>query len=228
MPLVLAPLEDNDVEDSIRLQNIAFRYGGGMSNFLSPLPEISAEDLEESAARRRNGLKENRFGHYLKVTDAETGRMIAFAHWDINLEDRTQEELDKVASVAPTPPNSHPEAWNEFFSHLADARRSILGVKPTACLLVLVTHPDHHRRGAGAMLVKYGCDKADEAGIPGYLEASQLGKPLYERFGFKELYHREFPLEKYGGTGVDRNSVMVRPAKGSADEAQDVQTSALN
>ena len=80
---------------------------------------------------------------------------------------------------------------------------------------LLVTHPDHQRRGAGALLVKYGVDVADEMGLVAYLEASTAGKPLYERWGFKEVDRRVFELEKYGGQGTDINTVMIRPKTSS-------------
>ncbi|OLN86214.1 hypothetical protein CCHL11_04221 [Colletotrichum chlorophyti] len=40
------------------------------------------------------------------------------------------------------------------------------------------------RRGAGSMLVKWGCDLADEDGVGLYLDASKDGAFLYKRVGF--------------------------------------------
>ena len=37
------------------------------------------------------------------------------------------------------------------------------------------------------MIVKWGCDKADELGLPAYLEASAAGKPVYLRHGFEKI-----------------------------------------
>jgi len=34
------------------------------------------------------------------------------------------------------------------------------------------------------MLVKWGCDLADENGVGAYVDASKAGAPLYEKFGF--------------------------------------------
>ena len=79
-----------------------------------------------------------------------------------------------------------------------------------AVLHVLVTDPKHHRRGAGAMLVRWGIDQADEANLPSFLEASQQGKPLYSRFGFEAVHEEVFDLAAYGGEGVDINTIMIR------------------
>lgn len=49
---------------------------------------------------------------------------------------------------------------------------------------MLGTHPDYRKRGAGSMLVKWGCDLADREGVGAYVDASKAGAPLYEKFGF--------------------------------------------
>lgn len=49
---------------------------------------------------------------------------------------------------------------------------------------MLGTHPDYRKRGAGSMLVQWGCDLADREGAAAYLDASKAGAPLYEKFGF--------------------------------------------
>lgn len=62
-----------------------------------------------------------------------------------------------------------------------------------------VTLPQHERRGAGSLLVKWGCDRADEAGVVAYLEASPVGSPMYARHGFVVQREIELDLGKYGG-----------------------------
>lgn len=51
---------------------------------------------------------------------------------------------------------------------------------------MLATRPEHERRGAGSMLVQWGCDIADENGVPAYIDASKAGAPLYKKFGFED------------------------------------------
>lgn len=48
----------------------------------------------------------------------------------------------------------------------------------------LATHPDYQKRGAGSMIVKYGCDLADAHGVSAYVDASKEGLGLYKRHGF--------------------------------------------
>ena len=51
---------------------------------------------------------------------------------------------------------------------------------------MLSTHPDHERRGVGSMLVKWGTDLADAMGLRAFVQASRVGKAMYERHGFKD------------------------------------------
>lgn len=52
------------------------------------------------------------------------------------------------------------------------------------------------------MLVAWGCEKADEAGVEAYLEASPMGAPMYARHGFKAVGEINIDLIKYGGDEV--------------------------
>jgi len=72
-----------------------------------------------------------------------------------------------------------------------------------------VTHPDHHRRGAGSMLISWGTARADEMGLDAYLEASEMGQPLYERHGFKTVKLLQFDLLRFGGEGNFRHMVSL-------------------
>ena len=51
--------------------------------------------------------------------------------------------------------------------------------------------PKHQRRGVGAALVRWGLEKAAEAGKDSYLIATKQGRGLYASLGFKELGERE-------------------------------------
>jgi len=86
-------------------------------------------------------------------------------------------------------------------------------------LSALITDPKHQRRGAGSMLIKWGTDIADAAGIECCLEATETGRPLYERHGFEVA--RELPVEaeKYGVENIDTFVVSThrKGARNAAD-----------
>jgi hypothetical protein len=60
------------------------------------------------------------------------------------------------------------------------------------------------------MLLSWGIDKAEEMGVPCYVQASSEGETLYEKFGFEVLSVEVFDLGKYGLEGVEMMVEMVR------------------
>lgn len=66
------------------------------------------------------------------------------------------------------------------------------------------------------MLLQWGADQADQAGLESYLEATMVGKPLYERFGYRFVKDMQFDLSKYGGQGFDNFTIMIRPPQEGA------------
>lgn len=57
----------------------------------------------------------------------------------------------------------------------------------SVCNLMFV-HPLHRRRGAGGLLMGWGVDKAQERGFEVFVEGTDVGRPLYERFGLTVMY----------------------------------------
>lgn len=80
-------------------------------------------------------------------------------------------------------------------------------------LHILATLPNHHRRGVGALHLKWGIDEADKLGLPVYLEASEMGRPLYARWGFEDVKPLPFDARKYGAKTSMPHMCMLRPMK---------------
>ena len=59
--------------------------------------------------------------------------------------------------------------------------KSLLGIED---LQVCFTHPDQRCRGAGNLIMDWGVKKADELGVESFIEATKIGKRLYENNGF--------------------------------------------
>ena len=55
-----------------------------------------------------------------------------------------------------------------------------------ADLRICYTDSEYRRRGAGGMMVKWGCSVADLLGLPGWIEATEEGNFLYKALGFYE------------------------------------------
>jgi len=172
---------------------------------------------------------------YLKVIDTDLdGQMIAGAKWRINQKERTEEQIQPMLPV-PGADEDGKQAMIDFMWYLYKVRREYMGTKPFYCkhhvirekyrnpaenlavLHILITDPDHHRRGAGAKLVRWGTEQADASQLPCFLESSVMGRPLYTRCGFTPRHEQRFDLKKYGGEGEDINTVMIRdPVKSEA------------
>lgn len=77
-------------------------------------------------------------------------------------------------------------------------------------LKLLHTDPDHQRRGAGSKCLEWGTAEADRLGLVSYLESSEEGRPLYEKFGFKEVDRIVVDLSKWGVPTEAKAFQMVR------------------
>lgn len=78
---------------------------------------------------------------------------------------------------------------------------------------MVATHPDHQGKGAGSLMMRYGCERADQDHVESYLEASPEAVTLYEKFGFTEAARTDTLIENVRVTpGVwYRNLYMIRP-----------------
>jgi GNAT superfamily N-acetyltransferase len=84
-------------------------------------------------------------------------------------------------------------------------------------LHMLHTDPKYQRRGAASALLKWGTERADQLGLPVYLESSHAGHILYGRHGFKDIEIFECDMRPFGGDKTFTVSLMIRePLKSSA------------
>ncbi|EPS43063.1 hypothetical protein H072_2899 [Dactylellina haptotyla CBS 200.50] len=100
------------------------------------------------------------------------------------------------------------EFWSALESHHAEAMewRRDSGGKNHIWLEDLATHPNHRRVGLGRALVSYACEIADAMRLEMFVDSSDFGMGLYERFGFVQV------------DGVVNRAVaapMIRPVQGN-------------
>jgi hypothetical protein len=86
-------------------------------------------------------------------------------------------------------------------------------------LETLFTHPKYQGNGVGSALLQWGLDEADRLGLMIYLEATEEGRPLYERFGFEAIKVVKFDAGAFGGVGKHQYTVseMVQSTHGIAN-----------
>ena len=210
MTLEIRPVTEEDVNQFTLTAIEAFQSGIG---HLLTGPN-TPENVQMKNTNTMRGMKDDSSAKLVQVADTETGEMVAGAMWNIYPKGNTEDELDKMFQK-PTPERGYRQEFDPLYEHLSSNRREIMGTRPYVYLNVLFTHPRHHRRGAGAMLVKWGVDQADELGIEAYHESSIEARKLYERFGYTAVKSVEFDMVKYGrpDLGIDVNALMHRDAR---------------
>ncbi|KAJ8111883.1 hypothetical protein OPT61_g5623 [Boeremia exigua] len=214
--LKVSLLEPEEAEQYMRIRHEVFR--STVNKILYSRGEPSQKTLDRVTGEIRDGIV-NKTILYLKCVDTTTGEIIAGARWrrvkptDPNATELTWDEVD--AGLKRTDPydESDPDLLNALLDLFNENKREILQNRPHYVLDTLVTLPQHERRGAGSMLVRWGTERADEANVEAYLEASPMGAPMYARHGFEPVKKVGLDLTKYGGDEVLEFILMKRPAR---------------
>ncbi|KAF9894808.1 hypothetical protein FE257_004429 [Aspergillus nanangensis] len=115
---------------------------------------------------------------YVKAVDMSLpGSIMACAKWDFQPENRGNR-------FPPWHEDSNQSECGAFFGECDAARQAVMKDRKHYFLDILVTDPDHRRRGAATLLLRWGCDMADQAGMPIYLDATESGAPVYQKHDF--------------------------------------------
>lgn len=73
---------------------------------------------------------------------------------------------------------------------------------------MLHTDPEYQGRGAGSALIEWGKQKANELGLPIYLESSTKGHRFYKKHGFTDVEVMDIDFTPYGGA-VHKQPLMM-------------------
>lgn len=174
---------------------------------------VSTRSEAETRARhcfalQRRRLLQDPTTNFVKVVDADNGDIVAAArwhfypqgydyaaeaHWEMAPEtplipEGSQTDLDENRHDVYPPPNFNLGLHNHILSSRDSFRPSWIPQNaPCWILMHLVTRPSQRRRGAAALLIRWGMDRARETGASAYLEAGVQGRPVYEKFGFEQV-----------------------------------------
>ncbi|QSZ35505.1 hypothetical protein DSL72_008375 [Monilinia vaccinii-corymbosi] len=150
--------------------------------------------------------------HFLCIYDASSPdqEIISYAKWnDTSAPGATIEDLPEW------PEGCDVGVANLFFGTLIERRREIMGERKHWFLELVATVPKWQGRGAAGKLMRWGLERADGEGAETYLEASPVGKEIYEYFGFEERGRLVVPVE---GAKDFVECMMVRPGRGKTIE----------
>ncbi|KAK6443214.1 hypothetical protein LTR95_000038 [Oleoguttula sp. CCFEE 5521] len=230
MPFQVLPLEEADIPAFAVVDDLAMADWGLARAMMHGTP-IPRRELVEGMLR--SGWGKDPAQSLLKVVDDETGEIVACAMWRVQTEESDEQLDSRGASVIRKALDPHagatgddeggedivgetakksgpPSMMGEMGRQWEAFRKETFGSAPHAHLQILVTHPAHQRRGAGGLLVQWGCDRADVLGIVAVLTASQAGLHVYERAGFVTTKTSELDLRPWGVDEVELRRAMIR------------------
>ncbi|WPH01548.1 Hypothetical protein R9X50_00439500 [Acrodontium crateriforme] len=144
-------------------------------------------------------------------------KIIGVSKWRFFTRDRSEAELAQEkaeAAAEPAIPDHDGPVCEAFGAAVSKCKDEIVGRKAYALLYIVGVAPEHHRRGVGKMHLNWGLREADRLNIPVYLEASEMGRPLYERMGFESLKTMPFDARDFGYPESLEHTCMLRPVKG--------------
>ncbi|PYH89687.1 acetyltransferase, GNAT family [Aspergillus ellipticus CBS 707.79] len=118
----------------------------------------------------------------LKVV-GEGGVIAGFAKWQLPFVSASSATNGEEAKVH-WPASSDSELCDRFFGDIHAERQKKMGGQPHYYLDMLGTSPDFNGRGIGSALLRWGLERADEAGVDTFLASTPQGRPLYEKYGF--------------------------------------------
>ncbi|KAK5119168.1 hypothetical protein LTR85_007782 [Meristemomyces frigidus] len=234
MPLELQPMQESDLDAFSEIMDAAFM--SDIMGLMYPNGFNQADRDHYKASTIKKWRKSPDTINKMKVIDTDLpdddpyNKVIGVSDWNIYPHERSEEELDAEKNEEDN--DGHPPGLNvAFMAHFVEvmekSKRKILGGRPYVYLHILATHPQHHRRGVGAMHLKWGFEKADELGLPVYLESSPMGRPLYARMGFEEVGWSPINAELWGAKKDIPHALMLRPAKTQEDQGMESDQDAL-
>lgn len=153
----------------------------------------------------------------LKAVDDATGHIVGAAGWGVHAEDepvtQTLEETVE-ARMQPRVPELCEDVFRGVYTAMNEGRREVIGIeeegkvvrfKKRVELQFLYTHPEYQRRGIGSALLKRFLEETGDMGLVFYLQATDDGRPLYEKIGFEVVLKRTYLFEDGDGDAEPYN-----------------------
>ncbi|OAX83303.1 hypothetical protein ACJ72_02336 [Emergomyces africanus] len=197
MPLTLSYAKEGDVDEIANIHLASFGKNM-MLRAQFPTPALVAGLRISLMDKAREEIHDAQWA-VLVVRDQEA--IISFAKWK-----RPVINTDSY-SEAPWqwPKGTRMDILNEWTRRVEDVSNKVIGTTPCYCLSFIGTHPEHERRGAASMLIRWGLEHSAKEGVPIQLESTMVAWPLYKKLGFEDKGRIQMQLE---GVGEDGQSVL--------------------
>ncbi|KAK8045269.1 hypothetical protein PG993_005293 [Apiospora rasikravindrae] len=181
----------------------------------------SEADLPRVVERTREDMRTNVHDIWILVRDAQRpdgrggrGKPAAASNWRVYLNGAAAAQSDD----APMPwlaEHGDKEALERAQNVINEMNTARKAANPDGFLHLHIcfTSPEYRRKGAGSLMMQWGCDLADQLALPGWIEASPDGNFLYKVFGF-------YDVGKIKGEGDMNGTFMRRDASTKLEVAK--------
>jgi len=181
---------NTDADFDVLIPLLWLSYGSPRIPFLPLLfaaEDESADALDKAVQRSKERLMQmhhaDASSHWFKVTDTSTNTVIAGARWHVHETNPYSKLPERPLVVAYWPEGDRRNYASMSISQIVLPRMKRYR-EPHLSLQLCFTHPDYRNRGAGKLIMEWGVRIADSLGINAYVEATEMGKHLYAKFGF--------------------------------------------
>jgi len=197
-----------------------------MNSFAMPAATCTPERKARWLLARFSGFFSKPELHMYKAVESATDKTVAWSRWcfpyTLTEEEREerrrqleQEERDVLEGRRTKyPEGANVEICKALFGGLDEMRQKYVDPSQTYVVHLLATDPDYQRRGLGSMLLRHGLAMADADSKKTYVEATELGYPVYLKLGWKEVDRLELDLKKWGQEKPGYHWIMVREPGG--------------
>ncbi|CAJ2509043.1 Uu.00g140690.m01.CDS01 [Anthostomella pinea] len=158
-------------------------------------------------------------GHFLKVVDTDSGKMVGAAKWNIYKAGEVPAQIELAGDFWPN--EEEAEFAKAIFHAFFAPRQKVLKENDgrLVALEMLMVDPAHHGQGVGRMLVKWGTAHADRLGVETFVEGSERGQRLYLSEGFDGPYYIVPVPEKFAARRKQVYYAMRRPVQTKGTES---------
>jgi GNAT superfamily N-acetyltransferase len=180
MKFSLSPISIDDMDELVRMQLLSF----APSEMHTALFGYGEKAKAKAKTQHLHDLKHDHGNVWLKLTDVETGRIVSFSNWRVfpTLIVKEPEPIKVDWFDDPADIESAEEILVDYMG-----RRKKYMTEPHVLLYILFTDPEMQGKGAGEIMVRWGCDLADRMFLPMWVEASEYGRGLYKKCGFEDV-----------------------------------------
>ncbi|KAJ2899395.1 hypothetical protein MKZ38_003067 [Zalerion maritima] len=188
MPLVVLPALIPDIKSVYDVYFSAFEHenmGSIMLKILFPHGHTSPEFRKAHAEGTLAYWHHTDVQYTFKCVDTDTGEIIGMALGDVYIKERSEEERKNHG--VPWLEGEERERAEKVLNPLWEVREKFFGGRPYIYCHVIGVSPAHQGRKAGALLIQWGLEVGEKAGLPVYFESSPSTVKLYERMGFETL-----------------------------------------